>query len=130
MAYDRAVLVFGEDGMEEFLKAFARNPYGSWTCVAPATLRNPYWSIKYTEGAIFRPGPGTESRMRGYPAATATRIPNAPSSVATKKTNARPVRTLAVTQSRLMMFAPMANTADRPLGPSALGQKRSFAKTH
>ena len=41
--------------MEEFLKAFARNPDGSWTCVAPATLRNPYWSIKYTEGATFRP---------------------------------------------------------------------------
>ena len=42
--------------MEAFLRSFARNPDGSWTCVAPATLIHPQGRIQVTEGTCFSPG--------------------------------------------------------------------------
>jgi hypothetical protein len=42
--------------MEVFLRSFARNPDGSWTCIAPATLVHPQGRIQVTQGTRFFPG--------------------------------------------------------------------------
>ena len=40
--------------MQDFWKAFRRNPDGSWTCVAPATLEGPGGRrIQVTPGSSF-----------------------------------------------------------------------------
>ncbi|HUQ73863.1 MAG TPA: hypothetical protein VM183_03985 [Burkholderiales bacterium] len=42
--------------MKNFYAAFQRNPDGSWTCVAPATLTHPGGRIQVAEGSCFYPG--------------------------------------------------------------------------
>lgn len=42
--------------MEAFFRSFCRNADGSWTCVAPATLRHPGGRIQIAEGSRFYPG--------------------------------------------------------------------------
>jgi hypothetical protein len=42
--------------MQDFHRAFNRNPDGSWTCIAPATLTHPGGRIQVTEGSRFYPG--------------------------------------------------------------------------
>ena len=42
--------------MEVFLRSFARNPDGSWTCLAPATVLHPRGRIQVTQGTCFFPG--------------------------------------------------------------------------
>jgi hypothetical protein len=40
----------------EFAAHFRKNPDGSWTCTAHATLRCPKGRIQVTEGSTFYPG--------------------------------------------------------------------------
>ena len=42
--------------MRNFIKAFERNPNGSWTCIAPATLDGPNGRIQVAPGLIVLPG--------------------------------------------------------------------------
>ena len=42
--------------MKDFIKAFRRNPDGSWSCVAPATFEGPNGRIQVTPGSTFAPG--------------------------------------------------------------------------
>ena len=42
--------------MKDFLKAFRRNPDGSWTCIAPTTFEGPNGRIQVTPGSTFAPG--------------------------------------------------------------------------
>jgi hypothetical protein len=42
--------------MEEFIKAFRRNPDGSWTCTAPATRKGPFGLIEVNPGDTFAQG--------------------------------------------------------------------------
>jgi hypothetical protein len=41
---------------QDLNKAFRRNPDGSWTCVALATLNGPNGRIQVTPGTTFAPG--------------------------------------------------------------------------
>ena len=40
----------------EVLKAFTRNPDGSWTCIAPVRIEHPRGRIEVTRGARIAPG--------------------------------------------------------------------------
>ena len=42
--------------MQDFYRSFTRNPDGSWTCTAPATLEHPAGRIQVAEGSSFYPG--------------------------------------------------------------------------
>ena len=42
--------------MREFIKAFDRNPNGSWMCIAPATYNGPNGRIQVAPGLIVMPG--------------------------------------------------------------------------
>lgn len=42
--------------MEQFFRSFVRNADGSWTCIAPATLRHPQGRIQVAAGTCFYPG--------------------------------------------------------------------------
>ena len=42
--------------MKDFIKAFRRNPDGSWSCIAPATFDGPNGRIQVTPGSTFAPG--------------------------------------------------------------------------
>jgi len=42
--------------MHNFIKAFERNPNGSWTCIAPATFSGPNGRIQVAPGLIVLPG--------------------------------------------------------------------------
>ena len=44
------------DSVDRFVKAFRRNPDGSWTCIEPATDEGPYGRIQVTPGSTFFPG--------------------------------------------------------------------------
>jgi hypothetical protein len=46
----------GGAAMHNFIKAFQRNPNGSWTCIAPATLDGPSGRIQVAPGLIVLPG--------------------------------------------------------------------------
>ena len=43
--------------MKQFIRAFRRNPDGSWTCIEPATFDGPGGRIQVTPGSTFAPGP-------------------------------------------------------------------------
>jgi len=42
--------------MRELIKAFDRNPNGSWMCIAPATYNGPNGRIQVAPGLIVMPG--------------------------------------------------------------------------
>lgn len=42
--------------MDEFLKAFRRDPGGTWICVEAATFEGPNGRIQVTPGTRFAPG--------------------------------------------------------------------------
>ena len=42
--------------MENFIKAFVRDSYGAWRCIAPATLELPGGRIQVTPGSVFVKG--------------------------------------------------------------------------
>ena len=42
--------------VQAFFKAFFRNPDGSWTCIAPATLEHPKGRIQVAQGTHFTRG--------------------------------------------------------------------------
>ena len=44
------------DVVDEFLKAFRRDPGGTWICVEPATFEGPNGRIQVTPGTRFAPG--------------------------------------------------------------------------
>jgi len=46
----------GRAAMHNFIKAFERNPNGSWTCIAPATFSGPNGRIQVAPGLIVLPG--------------------------------------------------------------------------
>jgi hypothetical protein len=39
--------------MQEFISSFQRNPDGSWTCIAPATLSGPNGRIQVPPGKLI-----------------------------------------------------------------------------
>jgi hypothetical protein len=41
--------------MKNFIRGFQRNPDGSWTCIATATLDGPQGRIQVTTGSTFAP---------------------------------------------------------------------------
>jgi hypothetical protein len=44
------------DVVDEFLKAFRRDPGGTWVCVEPTTFEGPNGRIQVTPGTAFKPG--------------------------------------------------------------------------
>ncbi len=42
--------------MAHRLKAFRRNPDGSWSCIAPATLQHPTGRMEVAAGSVFMEG--------------------------------------------------------------------------
>src|SRR3954463_11737336 len=51
---DSALLV--EDVVDELLKAFRREPGGTWICVEPTTFEGPNGRIQVARGTAFTPG--------------------------------------------------------------------------
>jgi hypothetical protein len=44
------------DVVDEFPKAFRRDPGGTWVCVEPTTFEGPNGRIQVTPGTAFKPG--------------------------------------------------------------------------
>lgn len=42
--------------MNDVLNSFARNPDGSWTCIAPVRIEHPRGRIEVTPGTRLAPG--------------------------------------------------------------------------
>jgi len=51
---DTALLV--GDVVDELLKAFRREPSGTWVCVEPTTFEGPNGRIQVAPGTAFKPG--------------------------------------------------------------------------
>ena len=51
---DSALLV--GDVVDELLKAFRREPGGTWICVEPTTIEGPNGRIQVAPGTTFKPG--------------------------------------------------------------------------
>jgi len=42
--------------VKQFIKAFVRDRYGAWRCIAPADLQTPQGRIQVTPGTVFTKG--------------------------------------------------------------------------
>ena len=48
--------LLARDVVEEFLKAFRREPSGTWICIEPTTFEGPNGRIQVAPGTAFAPG--------------------------------------------------------------------------
>jgi hypothetical protein len=48
--------LFAGNVVDEFLKAFRRDPGGTWICVEPTTFEGPNGRMQVTPGTRFAPG--------------------------------------------------------------------------
>jgi hypothetical protein len=48
--------IVGDDDVRKFLKAFAREDWGTWRCIAPADLNLPSGRVQVTPGTVFTKG--------------------------------------------------------------------------